>query len=52
VCCYDKILVNVAACRSNFNVNLHYLFVHMLVYNKYLLMAVLLHIWKARHKVL
>jgi len=24
-------------CRSNFKINLHYLFVHMLVYNKHLL---------------
>jgi hypothetical protein len=32
--------------------SLHHLFVHMLVNNEQLLMTVLLHIWKARHKVL
>jgi hypothetical protein len=34
VCLRDKILVNVAA---YFNINLHCIFVHMLVYNKHLL---------------
>jgi len=29
--------MNTKTCRSNFNVNLHYLFVHMLVYSKHLL---------------
>ena len=29
--------INTETCRSDFNINLQYLFVHMLVYNKHLL---------------
>ena len=41
VCCYEKNLgINTETCRSNFNIHLHYLLVHMLVYNKHLLFNV------------